>query len=171
MLLDRQIMCIRQILTRILSNNRNCYFLSCMQVRSEAFVWSFVGLANVSILSSPDIRYWRSFGFLIFSTCNSNSFLQVARSGRTLASLFGWTRLTEEKSILSWHRTLFRLSLSPGLDWRIESSTPTAIIDSTWLLGVARLTEKPNRNVKNRTEPKPKIRDFSKTEPNRNRSH
>ena len=32
---------------------------------------------------------------------------------------------------------------------------------------VNRKTEKPNRKVKNRTEPKPKFYEFSKTEPNR----
>ena len=32
---------------------------------------------------------------------------------------------------------------------------------------VNRKTEKPNRNFKNRTEPKPKINEFQQTEPNR----
>ena len=34
---------------------------------------------------------------------------------------------------------------------------------------VTRKTEEPTENSKTRTEPKPKITDFSKTEPNRNR--
>ena len=46
-------------------------------------------------------------------------------------------------------------------------------VKAIWNRGctVNRKTEKPNRKVKNRTEPKPKFRNFSKTEPNRNRSH
>ena len=39
----------------------------------------------------------------------------------------------------------------------------------SFILVVGRLPEKPTENSKTRTEPKPKITDFSKTEPNRNR--
>ena len=48
----------------------------------------------------------------------------------------------------------------------IESLTFT-FFSSGW--SVTRKTEKPTENSKTRTEPKPKITDFSKTEPNRNR--
>ena len=43
------------------------------------------------------------------------------------------------------------------------------IQDFTSGWSVTRKTEKPTENSKTRTEPKPKITDFSKTEPNRNR--
>ena len=41
------------------------------------------------------------------------------------------------------------------------------LVTSGW--SVTRKTEEPTENSKTRTEPKPKITDFSKTEPNRNR--
>ena len=50
---------------------------------------------------------------------------------------------------------------------RIEPSTLGLVETSGW--SVTRKTEKPTENSKTRTEPKPKITDFSKTEPNRNR--
>ena len=40
---------------------------------------------------------------------------------------------------------------------------------NNWKGLVTQKTEKPTENSKNRTEPKPKSTDFSKTEPNRNR--
>ena len=51
---------------------------------------------------------------------------------------------------------------------RLVSASPLALPNTSgW--SVTRKTEKPTENSKTRTEPKPKITDFSKTEPNRNR--
>ena len=67
----------------------------------------------------------------------------------------------ERRKSVTFQRQLFWFG-----DGSLNSETRLAIT-SGW--SVTRKTEKPTENSKTRTEPKPKITDFSKTEPNRNR--